>query len=572
MKKLLTAFLLISIVFSFGILLSSCNNMPDTPPSEDNTDESGTADGFDTESTPDDISFSVGDFKSFVVIRPEKASDAFKHSVTVLRDAIQEHIGVTLNYRDDYVMEDVPMYAESEYEILVGKCARDEVETYYSSTSLRALDCGYTVVGTKILILGTTDEAVAASVDLFINDILKNAPKDSSEALIDSDNGDKLIRASYPIDSLSVNGTSILDYKIVYSGSLVDTGIRLAEELQNLINDKTGYIIPIVNDAKAEKSAHELRAGRTNRDIDTIPTLELEENQYIIHPDENGVLFYANDDLGIYEAFAYFYKMLTTEEKTLSLDLTSSIVSQKDLTPIRVMSFNVKTIGQDERRELVKTVILDNAPGIIGFQEADETWMKYLAEDIGDKYSYVGEGRGGGGKDEHCSIFYRRDLYLLCGQGTKWLSDTPNKVSKFPESTYNRILTYAILQDKVTKEKFVVINTHLGGNGGLLQAKVLVKLAADYFSDYNIIITGDFNCQLDTETGKTITSAGFTSSVECAISSDPAPTAGNKNIDHIFVSNGDAVVFLHDVLNQTINGKNPSDHHPVIADLVWKKK
>ncbi|MBR2370913.1 MAG: endonuclease/exonuclease/phosphatase family protein [Clostridia bacterium] len=579
MKKLLSILLTLSILTSMCVILLSCNTPPEPPSTDSNPQESDTTADSDTEPIIETVSFSVNDFKSFVVIRPETASDTFKSTVNTLRSAIEEHIGVALDYRDDYVMEDVPMFAESEYEILVGKCARDEVETYYSSTSLRALDCGYAIAGTKILILGITDESVTASVDLFIGDILKNAPNDSSESLIDSAKGNKLIRATYPVDSLSINGTNIQDYKIVYSGAIASTGILFAEELQAFIKCKTGYIIPVVKDTKEEKSAHELRVGKTNRDTDIIPTFDLGENQYTIHPDENGILFYANNDLGVYNALVHFNGMLSSSDTTLALELNSSVIDgNEDNSVLRVMSFNILTTAPDDaRRNRVKSAILLNTPAIVGLQEASPYWMSLLRTDLSSVYSCVGVGRDGGDMGEYNPIFYRHDIYNLLDSGTKWLSDTPDTVSRYEESSYNRIFTYAFLEDKITKDKFLFINTHLehtNNEARVRQTKVLLQFVSEYISEYKIIITGDFNCQPIAEPYKMITTSGFSSSAEIAISTDSSGTfvGGSKVIDHIFISNDDAIVFSYDVLTEKIDGEDASDHYPIIADLMWKIK
>ena len=567
----------LSILASMCVILASCNTTPEPPTTDSSPQESGTAGGFDTESTPDDISFSVGDFKSFVVIRPEKASDAFKHSVTVLRDAIQEHIGVTLNYKDDFVMEDLPIYAESEYEILLGECARDECAEFYSSNMMRALDYGYTVIGTKILIIGTTDEAVDLSVRLFIDDVIKKAPADDSEAIIDARNGSRLVKGDYPLDALTVNGSDISDYKIVYSGSSQGSGAALAGELRSVIRNRTGYILSVIKDSNETASSPEFRVGATNRDSALLPTLG--KDSYTVHPDDGGVLFYSNENFGIYSAITYFASLLNTENDTLDLSLSDPVVLNTDGEDfLRVMSFNIKTTAPDDaRRERVKTAILMHSPTIVGIQEASPNWMNMLKSDLSPDYSFVGVGRDGGNYGEYNPIFYRHDIYNLLDSGTKWLSDTPDTVSKYEESSLNRIFTYAILEEKETKDRFLFINTHLehtSNEARVLQAKVLAQFIGEYIADYKIIVTGDFNCQPVSDPYKTIVATGVTSSADIAITADSKGTfvGSNKVIDHIFISDDDATVLSYKVFTDEINGDFPSDHYPIIAELFWKTK
>jgi len=129
---------------------------------------------------------------------------------------------------------------------------------------------------------------------------------------------------------------------------------------------------------------------------------------------------------------------------------------------LKAMSFNVWVSSPTAERKLsVLQTILNYMPDTFGVQEASSTWMSYLINQLGDIYAHVGKGRDGGSSGEHSAIFYRKDRFELIETGTKWMSDTPDVVSKVSESSLNRIFTYAILLDKNSNTEIMYVNTHL---------------------------------------------------------------------------------------------------------------
>ena len=104
--------------------------------------------------------------------------------------------------------------------------------------------------------------------------------------------------------------------------------------------------------------------------------------------------------------------------------------AQGELT-LTAMSFNIRNgLANDgdnswpNRRPLVSEVIREHDPDVVGLQEAFRFQLDHLAEDL-PGYCEVGEGRGGGTKDEYSAILYRAGRFNLLDSGTFWLSDTP---------------------------------------------------------------------------------------------------------------------------------------------------
>jgi endonuclease/exonuclease/phosphatase family metal-dependent hydrolase len=98
---------------------------------------------------------------------------------------------------------------------------------------------------------------------------------------------------------------------------------------------------------------------------------------------------------------------------------------------------------------------------ILGTQEGLIGMINDLSKAL-PQYERYGIGRDDG-KDagEHSAIFFKKDKFTLLKHGDFWLSQTPDKPSLGWDATCcNRICSWVYLQDKMTKKKFYVFNTH----------------------------------------------------------------------------------------------------------------
>jgi hypothetical protein len=134
------------------------------------------------------------------------------------------------------------------------------------------------------------------------------------------------------------------------------------------------------------------------------------------------------------------FKVAPTEK--LELTLAAEQICQYNDSLLKAMSFNVWVSGKtEERNERVISMVVNYLPDTVGFQEVDPKWLTTLKAGLSELYAYVGEGRNGGNNGEYNPIFYKKDIFNLIDSGTKWLSDTPDRVSKYDESSLNRIYT-----------------------------------------------------------------------------------------------------------------------------------
>ncbi|MBE6550713.1 MAG: endonuclease/exonuclease/phosphatase family protein [Ruminococcaceae bacterium] len=241
---------------------------------------------------------------------------------------------------------------------------------------------------------------------------------------------------------------------------------------------------------------------------------------------------------------------------------------------IKAMSYNVFIGDQtDERHDAVGDMIEKYMPDVLGVQEADIRWMKYISNRF-PVYAYAGEGRDGGEKGEYSAVFYRKDKFKLIEAATKWLSDTPDIVSKVSESSLNRVLSYAVLERLSDSKRFVHVNTHFEHTNDISrekQSEVLAKIVKGF--EYPVLLTGDFNTEAGTKAYLNVLNSGVTDSAQIADHADITATfhgysSVNTTIDFCFVTAENIAVSEYKVCAEKFGGRYPSDHHPVYIEFV----
>ena len=112
------------------------------------------------------------------------------------------------------------------------------------------------------------------------------------------------------------------------------------------------------------------------------------------------------------------------------------------------------------------------------------------------EYGIIGEGRDGTltDTDQFNPILYRKDKLTLIDSGTRWLSETPEiKYTKVPNSTYERIFTFAVLEENTTGKRFVFISTHFDHEGGQSDQASAFAAYISRFYDLPMFMCGDYN-------------------------------------------------------------------------------
>jgi len=96
---------------------------------------------------------------------------------------------------------------------------------------------------------------------------------------------------------------------------------------------------------------------------------------------------------------------------------------------LTVMTYNLKFASTNPpnawpaRRPLVREVIRQIAPDVIGTQEGLYEQLKDIAADL-PEYDWIGLGRNGGSRDEFMAVFFRKGRLEPLEFDHFWLSDT----------------------------------------------------------------------------------------------------------------------------------------------------
>ncbi|WP_367892732.1 endonuclease/exonuclease/phosphatase family protein [Flavivirga aquimarina] len=223
-------------------------------------------------------------------------------------------------------------------------------------------------------------------------------------------------------------------------------------------------------------------------------------------------------------------------------------------------------------------------PDIFGVQEALPNQMKYLDSTLVD-FAYIGVGRDDGKNlGEYSAIFYNKKQFKVIDSGTFWLSETPDKVSMGWDAVCNRVCTYALFENKNTKQQLWVFNTHFDHVGNVAKKEspklILKKIKSLNDAGLPAILMGDFNLEPETENIKSF--YFYFNDSKTVSKTSPFGPKGTFNgfrfdkpvtrrIDYIFVSKGDFNVKKYAVLSDPKNCKYPSDHLPVYIKVQLTK-
>lgn len=281
---------------------------------------------------------------------------------------------------------------------------------------------------------------------------------------------------------------------------------------------------------------------------------------------------------------------------------------------IRCMTFNIhydnpkdKNNMWKHRKEMVASAIRFHHADVAGLQEVLKNQLDDLTKLL-PSYAWVGVGREDGvDKGEFTPIFYLKERFELLSSGTFWLSKTPDELgSRGWDAACKRIVTWAEFKDKVLELKFYHFNTHfdhIGFNARHKSAYLLLQKIQEKCSSFPVIVTGDFNCNEKSKTYKILTGYGnkdleYRSLRDARLESfydhhGPTITYHNYkaiglfklmrkfrrfknvlnkfnielNMDFVFIKNNFKVQ-QYGILSDIWDGWYPSDHMPVVADLV----
>ena len=274
-------------------------------------------------------------------------------------------------------------------------------------------------------------------------------------------------------------------------------------------------------------------------------------------------------------SFVWYYPHYNSNKAQVNVEVENN-------GSIKMMSYNLRCISPLDfgkkswfyRADLIIDDIVNEKPGIIGFQEATKWHYAYLTNAL-QGYDSVITYRDEAFNSEGCPIFYNTSLYTLVDKGSFWLSETPEVMSKSWGAQFNRVCSYVILTDNNSGEDFVVFNTHLShvsDEARINGIKVVLDKIAQ-FGSLPSVIMGDFNAQEGSETYIQVTES-FNDARYATENTNDSHTYqgwGNpekyKRIDYFMISKTGIKVNKYDVLSGLHDGAYSSDHCPIVLEI-----
>lgn len=268
------------------------------------------------------------------------------------------------------------------------------------------------------------------------------------------------------------------------------------------------------------------------------------------------------------------------------INLFAALSSQSP--SIHLMSFNIRYDNPDDginrwenRKEMVIDVFEKYQPDIIGLQEVLNGQLKYVTEQL-PEYSYIGVGRDDGKeRGEYSPILYRNTRFKIKEGSTFWLSATPDCPSKGWDAALERICTFVLLQDTRTGKFIWVLNTHFDHIGIVARensAKLIIEKMGTLKRQFKcpVVVMGDLNSEVDDKAFYLLRSI-FADTREIS-KTEPVGSLATFNafnfeeparnrIDYIFVEMEFVDVLNFQTINDSSNGRYPSDHFPVFAEI-----
>lgn len=573
MRRNMKRIALLLALLQLLLVIVSCQKKPDDPtPSEENS----------VEVTKELLA-------SYTIVYPDKCSDDCKQFASTLRTSIKELTGTELEIKSDFVAEGSDVYREAEYEILLGKADRKEADRFYRN--VRSEDTGYAVAGKKILLIGYHDAELKTSLSRFRADILNK--RKNEQVLLRAENN-LIVKGTYLFDSLLLNGIEIDQYTVVYpkASSLKEKDI--AANLIDWIAGKTGYVLTVTTDA-AEPTEYEIQIGNTNRitaDLRAERDRRVGSDMYYLASGNNLVWFSGNTFFLLRFAFLKFCGLMTGTAGTATLQIGTPIGEKPKELPLSVMSYNVYFDLTEPNRdpEGVLTSIEERNPDIFNTVETTAGWFTKLEGKFGSTYACIkGKPVDSSNDPLYNAIFYRKDQFVCKESGTKWLSNTPDMESKFSISKHYKHFTYAILKEKATGIEFMYISIHLDYSDNddkykansaecRRQQALVLKAFLEKYPFMPVIVGGDFNAKASTEAIRVVvnqTRLSDSASIakqsvrnSTSLGSSFTDLPENNVIDYLFVTDDCITAQTYEAWDNKINGKYPSDHIPVCAEIT----
>jgi len=269
------------------------------------------------------------------------------------------------------------------------------------------------------------------------------------------------------------------------------------------------------------------------------------------------------------------------------------IIDDEEGFHLSVMSFNIRgdrrsdtgNRSWDVRKNLISSVINRYFPDILCLQEIQKTDISALYRYT----SFIGYPYDNSKPFSYPGIFISCESMLsIMDKGSFWLNETPSLRKPGWGSDHIRSACWLTLDisDIMPEYKIIIINTHFNyqhTRSQIESAKLLCTAVKILGGCHSLpIIVGDFNAPEGSDVYKIFEDAGYIdvfANIEQNISFtyhafqglDAEKCYRNVRVDRIYVDHRFTIKKAQ-VITDHKNGIYPSDHFPIIADLILCKK
>ncbi len=260
-------------------------------------------------------------------------------------------------------------------------------------------------------------------------------------------------------------------------------------------------------------------------------------------------------------------------------------------TKISLATFNIRVDTKNDslnpwniRKNQNVNFLDEQRLDIICLQELRENQYEYISKSLDSYNCFRGLTSKKKGAESLC-IYYQKDRFKCLDKGTFWLSEHPDSIGlKGWNAGYPRCAVWVVLEDVSSRERCVVVNTHLdhisraANKNGMDLIKTKIKKLAE---ELPVILVGDMNTSEGSETYRRALKWKFKLYDAYHIARKrkgvnytyhqfgKIPTDNNQRRgDMIFVTDDVKVNKMFAPKEKSIDGVFMSDHCPVIVNMT----